>query len=205
MRKNSSFKYRFALVLPFAVGLAAGQASAGEGHRELGAHEHGHGRFNVAIDGGTVQMELIAPGADIVGFEHAPKTDEHKAKLAAAKAALGKIESVVGLPKSAGCSLSKAAVEMPGADGETEKKGHGHDHGHDKNHAKDEHEEAHSEFRVTYDLKCSAPGALGKLTFSYFDSFKAAQELDVTVVTAKGQKAFEVTRAQPEIGLGGLM
>ena len=102
MTRDCLFAGRFAIIAGLAVGLAAGSASAQESKRELGSHEHGHGTFNVAIDGKTVAIELIAPGADIVGFEHTPKTDEQKAKLAAAKAALEKIEPVLELPGAAG-------------------------------------------------------------------------------------------------------
>ena len=53
------------MCLPFTM-----SAVAEEKHRQLGAHEHGHGNFNIAIEGKSVSMELEAPGADIVGFEH---------------------------------------------------------------------------------------------------------------------------------------
>ena len=62
--------------------LPAGVALADEAERrELGAHEHGHLVLNIAIEGDRIEMELMAPGVDIVGFEHAAETDEHKAKL----------------------------------------------------------------------------------------------------------------------------
>jgi hypothetical protein len=207
MTRDCLFAGRFAIIAGLAVGLAASSAGAGDGHRELGAHEHGHGTFNVAIDGKTVAIELIAPGADIVGFEHAPKSDEQKAKLAAAKAALEKIETVLELPGAAGCKVAKADVEAPHADEKAAKDGHGHGHGHDhgKKAGKDDHGEVHSEFHATYELTCSAPDAFGQLKFTYFDSFKGAEELDVTVVSPKGQKAFEATRAKPEVRLDGLV
>ena len=205
MTRDCLFAGRFAIIAGLAVGLAAGSAAARDGHRELGAHEHGHGTFNVAIDGKTVAIELIAPGADIVGFEHAPKTDEQKAKLAAAKAALEKIETVLELPGAAGCKVTKADVEAPHADEKAAKGGHGHGHDHSKKAGEDDDGEAHSEFHATYELTCSAPDALGQLKFAYFDSFKGAEELDVTVVSPKGQKAFEATRAKAEVRLDGLV
>jgi len=54
--------------------------------RELGAHEHGHSALNVAIEGGSVEMELIAPGADIVGFEHAATSEADKVAVEQAEA-----------------------------------------------------------------------------------------------------------------------
>lgn len=205
MTRDCLFAGRFAIIAGLAVGLAAGSAAARDGHRELGAHEHGHGTFNVAIDGKTVAIELIAPGADIVGFEHAPKTKKQRAKLAAAKAALEKIETVLALPGAAGCKVTKAEVEAPHSDSEAAKDGHAHGHGHGKKADKEDHGEAHSEFHATYELTCSAPDAIGKLNLAYFESFKGAKELDVTVVTPKGQKAFEATRAKPEVRLDGLV
>jgi hypothetical protein len=205
MTRDCLFAGRFAIIAGLAVGLAAGSVAAEESKRELGAHEHGHGTFNVAIDGKTVAIELIAPGADIVGFEHAPKTDEQKAKLAAAKAALEKIETVLELPGAAGCKVTKADVEAPHADEKAAKGGHGHGHDHSKKAGEDDDGEAHSEFHATYELTCSAPDALGQLKFAYFDSFKGAEELDVTVVTPKGQKAYEATREKPELRLDGLV
>ena len=49
------------------------------------AHEHGVGHLSVAIEGNEVEIELVVPGADAVGFEHAARTEiEKKAVLAAA-------------------------------------------------------------------------------------------------------------------------
>ena len=41
-------------------------------------HQHGVGQLNVAIQGDHVEIELETPGADIVGFEHPPRTAEQK-------------------------------------------------------------------------------------------------------------------------------
>ena len=60
-------------------------AVTAEETRQLGAHEHGHGTLNIAIEGTTVSMELEVPGSDIVGFEHVAATPEQKAAYASAK------------------------------------------------------------------------------------------------------------------------
>jgi len=61
-------------ILCLGVVLACTPAFAEE-TRELGAHEHGVGAMNIAIEAGTVAMELRAPGADIVGFEYQAKSE----------------------------------------------------------------------------------------------------------------------------------
>ena len=53
-------------------------------------HVHGHGTLNIAIEDKRVSMELEVPGMDIVGFEHAPSTDDQKAAVEKAKARLEK-------------------------------------------------------------------------------------------------------------------
>jgi Protein of unknown function (DUF2796) len=61
-----------------AVGAIAAFPVTAEERRELGAHEHGHSVLNIAIEGDRIEMELMSPGMDIVGFEHAPKPTNTK-------------------------------------------------------------------------------------------------------------------------------
>ena len=59
-----------------------------EERRELGAHEHGHAKLNLAIDGAELAMEIEAPGMDVLGFEHPAEAEQDKAAVEAAKATL---------------------------------------------------------------------------------------------------------------------
>ncbi|MEO1293112.1 MAG: DUF2796 domain-containing protein [Pseudomonadota bacterium] len=118
--------------------------------RELSAHVHGHSTLNIAVEGTEVAMEFIAPGADIVGFEHAATSDEDRAAITAAKTTLGDPLGLFVMPASAECTLQTAAVELvtEGADHDDHGHGkHGHDeHGHDEHsHDKHDHEEHASE------------------------------------------------------------
>lgn len=182
-------------------------AGAGE-RRQLDAHEHGHGSLNIAVEGNRVAMELIAPGADIVGFEHVAKTGQQKAAVKKAKADLGKPLNLFVLPSSAGCRVTNTKISLE-AEGETEKHEHGHkhDHKHDKDHAgkKAHEEETHSEFHAEYVLNCASPKALVSIDFKYFERFPGAEELDVTLITDKGQNKYEVERDTPRLDLKGIM
>ncbi len=181
-----------------------GKTHKGGEKRELGAHEHGHGTLNIVISGKTVGLELEVPGADIVGFEHEAKTDDKKAALQEAKTRLQNILAYVTPPASAGCSIASAKVEVEHI-GEND---HDDDHkGHDiKTHkAGDDHDDhkGHADFHATYELTCTTPAALTSLEFPYFAAFKGAEELDVTIVTDKGQSKHEVSRKTMTISLGG--
>ena len=185
-------------------------AVAEDKHRQLDAHEHGHGSFNIAIEGKRVSMELEAPGADIVGFEHKARTKKQKAAVSKAKKTLKKLTNVVSLPASAGCKIMKASVELhiEGDDhddhGHGKKKKAGHDHG-DKHAKKEAKEESHSEFHAEYELTCASPEKLVELAFPYFKNFKGAEELEVSVAGPKSQKKFEVERDTGKINLGGII
>ncbi len=170
-------------------------------------HVHGAGALAIAIEGTTVQMELEAPGADIVGFEHAARTAAQRKALATAKAALSKPLSLFEIPATAGCKVTSAKVDFTGGEA---KGGHGHDHAHDHRGkpAKGKAEapaDDHAEFRATYLLDCPGVARLDAIAFPYFKRFKAAEKLAVTLIAPKGQSQFDVTRDKPRLDLSGLM
>ncbi|HVZ03360.1 DUF2796 domain-containing protein [Hyphomicrobium sp.] len=167
-------------------------------HRQLGPHVHGQGTLDIAIEGNKVEMELVAPGMDIVGFEHIPSTDAQKAAVEKAKAKLTDVLSVFKLPAAAKCKADAANVESRK---ETHKPG-------EKD--PDEAEESlpgheHSEFHATYTITCAAPESLTGLETVYFTNFAGAQLLNVNVTTSKGQTQAQMTRAKPTLDLTGVM
>ena len=175
--------------------LAATAPRAEDAHRELGAHVHGIGALNIAVQGAEVAMELHVPGADIVGFEHAAETAEDKAALAAAVALLERPLELFKLPEAAGCVVTSAAAVF-----ETE--ADDHDHG-EEGH--DDHAEGarHAEFDADYLLTCGYPTALDRIAFAYFAAFPNARELDVQLVSDKGAGTAKVTRDADVLDLAG--
>jgi hypothetical protein len=167
--------------------------------RQMGAHEHGTSTLNIAFDGGTLVMELEAPGADIVGFEHAAESDADRAAIEAAEAVLADPATLFALPAAAGCMLSSADAHLAGEDA-------GHDHGHSHDHSHDAAaKDAHSEFHAEYSFDCADPAAVTSIGFGFFDAFPNAQKVDVQVVGPNGASAFEVDRSAPTLALDGLM
>jgi hypothetical protein len=195
---------RAAVLFLVGLGIAAPTLVAEAQHRELGVHEHGRGTLNIAVEGARVTMELEVPGADIVGFEHAAKTNQQKAAVAKAKTQLMTPLSLFVLPAVAGCKVNDATVAIESSD---------HDHHKDPakqtkgatKHAPDDDDRGHSKFRAQYALECASPSNLTAIDFAYFRTFAAAQKLDVNVITSKGQTKFEVTRTKPRIDLAGMM
>ena len=179
------------VALLLLAGAVATPSIAAEEHRELGAHEHGRGTLNIAIEGNKVTMELEVPGVDIVGFEHAAKTARDQATVEKAKMQLMGPLTLFKLPVAANCRVIEATVEV--------------EVGEDVHDGKADKGEGHAEFHAQYALECAAPGNMTAIEFGYFSAFAGAQKLDVNVVTPKGQNKFEITRSNPILSLAGMI
>ncbi|MBT3069526.1 DUF2796 domain-containing protein [Rhodomicrobium sp. Az07] len=198
--------------IPLAALLSACAASASQAdeHRQLGAHVHGHGKLNIAVEKNVLAIELEAPGADIVGFEHEAATAEDKTKLEKAKATLEKGLELFTPDSAAGCKQTSVKVALE-AEHEDEAEGKGkEEHAAKAKDQKDDHdheegEHHHSEFHVEYAFECAAPDKITNLTFGYFKAFPNAQELDVSVIAPKGQSSYEVKKDKPKLELKGVM
>ncbi|MGB0749002.1 MAG: DUF2796 domain-containing protein [Magnetospiraceae bacterium] len=190
-------------VLPLSLSLIATFAAA-KSAAESAPHEHGVGHLNVAIEGDEIEIELMAPGADLVGFEHDAATPEKEAAVATAMAILSAGEKLFAFPESAGCRLEEAEV------GDDHLDGHDADHGMHDHDVKDEDEEEHdhahdedeqhSEFHAHYHFECKNMKAVSYLETRYFESFPNTRELEAQFITPQGQGAAVLTPANPRLG-----
>ncbi|UUX49779.1 DUF2796 domain-containing protein [Nisaea acidiphila] len=155
--------------------------------RSAHAHEHGHGTLNIAFEDNRVLMELEIPGADIVGFEHEPKSDSDKAAVEAAEE---KLKNGVALFRFDGtaCRFEEAHLED-------------HHEEHAKNESHDHEEGEHSEFHVAYELSCDDTARISGMAFPFFAAFPNSEELEVTIIGTSGQFHYEVERDEPNISL----
>jgi Protein of unknown function (DUF2796) len=167
-----------------AAALAAtGTAAGEEGRGGPRAHEHGRSTLEVAVEGGRVAVALAAPGADLVGFEHAAATDAQRAAVERARAALAEPLALLAFPPRAGCRLTSAEVTLDVEDGE---------------------EGGHAEFRAGYELDCAEPAALaaGRLDLGpFFGRFPGTELVEVRIVSGRGQASREATRGSPTLSL----
>jgi hypothetical protein len=182
---------RLLLVLPFAMlPLAVAHAADEHDHEHgsLGAHEHGVGRLNAALDGKTLALELESPAMNLVGFEHVASSDADKAKVAAARARLEQPLALFNLPTAAGCVVENQELESPLFGDAPDA-----DDDHDED-AKDEHHHDHSEIHAHYQFTCATPVALKTLDLAnIFNSFPATQKIQVQLISPSGQQGVEVT------------
>lgn len=193
---------RLLLALPFALlPLAATQAAEVHDHEHehehgsLGAHEHGVGRLNAALDGQTLELELESPAMNLVGFEHIASSAQDKAKVAAARELLEKPLTLFNLPKAAQCAVSQQELESPLFGDKPNADDHDDDHATDgKGLASQEHHHDHSEIHAHYQFSCANPGALKTLDLTHlFKTFPATQKIQLQLISPSGQQGVEVT------------
>lgn len=135
--------------LALVIGLSLAATANAEEYRQHEAHVHGHVEFNIAQDGKDLLIEITSPGADVVGFEHAPENAEQEQALKQAIAALKDTDKLFAINQQAKCMIED--VHVSHTLGQDSHEGHDHHdhegHDHDKHdhegHDHDKHEHEH--------------------------------------------------------------
>lgn len=193
----------------------AAPVPAQEETRQLDAHEHGVSTAEIAVDDDRLEIDLYAPGMDIVGFEYEAESDEDRAAVAQAVARLSRVDEIVTVDENAGCLLIEVLSHIHGDDHELgeahehladEGEGDAHDehaaeedHGHDEEVAEDG--ASHSEFHARYIYDCTDTSAIASIDFPFFDAFGNAEEIEAQYVTASGSGAGELERGDSTLAL----
>ena len=174
------------------------------------AHEHGVGSLSIAVEGNEVEIELIVPGSDVVGFEHLPSSESERQAVIMGAKTLRDDSGIVILSPKAGCriedvEISSGLMKNQKDDHKAEHKAehkdeHKHEHKHEhKDEHKDEHKEVHAEFIAHYHFHCDHPEKLTGAKVGFFKVFPTARELEVKWITPAGQGAAELTGDSPSL------
>ncbi len=126
---------------PILLALAATSIAApvfAQDTREMDAHVHGVSTAEIAAEHGKLEINLLSPGMDIVGFEYEARSAEDKDAVEAAIRQFLSPEEIVTLPQSAGCRLTEVLAHLHSGD-------HDHDEEHGEDHAEHDHGDEHAE------------------------------------------------------------
>lgn len=175
------------LALPFALLPALAPAHEHHGHASLGSHEHGSAELDAALDGMSLEIELRSPAMNLLGFEHAPRSNADERKVAETLAQLQQPDALFSLPAEAQCKLDKASLESPlFAEG-------GHDH-------ERKETDTHSEVHAHYHYSCNAPDALSGLDLrGLFKAFPGTERIRVQLIGPNGQQGKLLHAEQSQI------
>ncbi|MGR5134035.1 zinc uptake protein ZrgA [Vibrio alfacsensis] len=213
-----SSKHALALV----IGLSLTATANAEEYRQHEAHVHGHVEFNIAQDGKDLLIEITSPGADVVGFEHAPENAEQEKALNNAIADLKDTNKLVAINQQAKCVIEDVYVSHTlGQDSHEghdhhDHEGHdhdNHDHDHDKHkdhdeHAHDDHHDhnghehsGHGEFTVEYRYHCDSVADLNSIDTTWFKTFPATESVNVNLFTDTTQSATNLSKDNAKISI----
>lgn len=196
-------KVRNSVAVVIAGLIVHGIASAER--RDHGAHVHGIAEMDVAVLGDEVEIALRSPAMNMVGFEHAPRTDEQRERLNGAVDSLRDGDALFAFGDAL-CRLLEAEVHHA-----REPNGHGYDaladdehadHEHDEHehdegeHGEGEHDEAHdgathSEIRAHYHFACER--TVERVDIGLFERFPRSESIRVQYLTDDTQGAQTLT------------
>ncbi|CAE6930000.1 Protein of unknown function (DUF2796) [Vibrio sp. B1ASS3] len=203
--------------LALVIGLSLAATANAEEYRQHEAHVHGHVEFNIAQDGKDLLIEITSPGADVVGFEHAPENAEQEQALKQAIAALKDTDKLFAINQQAKCVIED--VHVSHTLGQDSHEGHdhhdheGHDHdkhdheGHD--HDKHEHDHeghdhehgGHGEFTVEYRYHCDSVADLNSIDTTWFKQFPATESISANLFTDTTQSATTLNKGNTKIAI----
>lgn len=204
-------------VLAIVIGLSLSTVATAEEYRQHSAHVHGHVEFNIAQDGSDLLLEITAPGADVVGFEHAPENAEQEKTLQHAVATLEDSNALFAINPQAQCEIEEVHVEhsLGGQHEEHEHHDHeGHDHDEHAHHDHDKHDHDghegheghdhsehsdHGEFTVQYRFHCAQVGELSHIQTDWFNQFPSTESVNVNLFTDTTQSATSLTKSNTQI------
>lgn len=182
----------YSLFVTQAVSMLFGVTSYAEEHihRQHGAHEHGVVQLNIAQEGKRLLIELNSPAMNMVGFEHTPRSAQERHAVQQAVATLKQAGQLFVMSPAADCQSISVVVDSPLlADGHKTHEAH---HGHDD-------DSVHAEFSAEYVFECQQMSALTTMQVKLFSKFPATKDVDVTLLTEKGQRALELNAQQTHV------
>jgi hypothetical protein len=182
-----------------------------EEKRHHEAHEHGVAHLNVALEGNDLYIEFTSPAANIVGFEHQPRTHNQKDAVKAAVSKLHEGDVLFTLSAGSKSKLVKSSV-VTDIDKDTdhhsesehvhgEKGHHGQGQHHNKKNSQTDEHERHSEFKAEYHFVCKKPDRLLQIDVKLFSVFPGIEHIEVQLLTETKQTAVELTAKKNRISL----
>jgi hypothetical protein len=190
-------------ILSIAVTLFTGiqSAYAEKSAESLDAHVHGLSELTIAMDAKTIELQLISPAMNLVGFEYKASSKQDIAAVKQAELLLEQKDSLF-LIAGGGCQHLSTSIDS-GDLLESDNHHDGHDD-HDKHNDHDDHEkhddhgkhddhsehdqgDTHSEMVASYSYSCKDTSKLSSIKVALFASFPGVHKINTLWVTPSKQ------------------
>jgi hypothetical protein len=151
------------------------------------AHEHGVARLDIASESGRVLLDLDTPLDNLLGFEHAPRTDAERQRAELMVARLRAAATLFQIDPAAGCTLARvdlqsAALALGPVVAASKDAAHGQLEGH-------------------FEFTCKPGARAGFVEVGLFEAFAPLRRIELQVVTPKGQLKATLARPASRVAL----
>jgi hypothetical protein len=209
-----------------AVGLfiAIQSTYAEKSVESLDAHVHGLSELTIAMDTKTIELQLISPAMNLVGFEYKASSKQDIATVKQAELLLEQQDSLF-LIAGGDCEHLSTSIDSSDLlesnnhhdDQDDHEKHHDHDD-HEKHHDHDDHEkhddhgkhddhsehdqgETHSEMVASYSFTCKDTSKLSSIKVALFTSFPGIHKVNTLWVTPSKQGSSMLSAKNSTINL----
>jgi len=151
----------------------------------LGAHQHGVVQLDIAVDANRITVQLSSPLDNLLGFEHAPRNDAERARVAAMLTALRGTLFVIdptGACRAGAVQLNSAALQLGQPDPAEQQAGH-------------------ADLDASFEFECSSAARAGFVDTTLLERFAGIQRIEVQLATARGQRKLTLARPSQRIVL----
>lgn len=185
-------------VLFASVALALPLSALADDHQHsLGAHVHGLGTLNIALENQRLELQLTSPAMNIVGFEYQPTTAADLQSIKAAQSNLSHAAELFVLSSAAQCRLTSVSIDNPLL---TESDTHAHEHAHEHEHEHESQpaaqiaEHQHSDISAHYQYHCAKPARLNSIDLTgLFKQFSQTEKIQVQLIAGDHQQGAELS------------
>jgi hypothetical protein len=185
-------------------------SNAEEDYVQHSAHVHGITALEIAQDSNELELGLISPAYNLIGFEHQPGNEVQKKRVTEVMTLLKRPERVLRLDNKADCELLSVEVESALADNhasaamadDDHEAQHDDEHEHEHEHHQETEHQAHeqegkahnhSDIQVHYRFQCANPQALNVLEIDLFSHFPLIEEIHAQIITQSTQREVVLT------------
>lgn len=168
--------------LIFSTLLAPLAYAHSEGHQHApSVHQHGHAQIDLLLEANQLHLDFTSPAANLLGFEHAPRTEAQQLQLAQLHRQLTQAQ-LLALPDNAQCKLHSEQLNNP--------------------LSQDPAHQAHADIQLQQQWHCAHPQAFTALDFSpLFEAFAGIEQLHLQLIAPHGQQGAQLTPQQPRLEL----
>lgn len=184
-------------------------ANGSEKQQQHSAHEHGVAEMNLAKLGKEIQIELIAPAFNLVGFEHKPNSSDQEAMVARVKKILENPSALFVFEDNV-CVTEHVSIKSPFESDHDQhkedthkKEEHSHEHKHTSHgHSTTPEKDSHSEYALAYHFECEYSKSILNIDMvSFFSNFPHFSEIKLQWLSNNKQGSFELTPKRTRISI----